>query len=376
MRIKSNTVFEKKSIKRKQPHRDTVKGKRPPAVVKKVKTLFDPDVIDLTDHVDLMDLSLNKKIKLTAKDKRETKEIVRDVLQGITDNAKLLRQLKVKPIKLNQKGQSLVILLSDLHYGKRILTKSGKAIFNSEIAHKRLAEEIPNQVAHFMSELKDPNVIEEIIFILAGDMVDNDIIYPTQRLQIDSGVAQQFSGIINALTTMIVKVRAIMQTYVKKVVPIRVDGLTGNHGRAGGDSETAICSWDTAVYAALDLAFRHAKEKDIEVSYSLDQFSLINIRGHRGLITHHAPPECESPGAKKKFAGWYEIFDYDFMAYGDLHHWGISCYNGKPLIMNGSLCGYDEYAIELAVRDDWCQLMWTVTDQDVIHNFRRLQRGN
>jgi hypothetical protein len=150
--------------------------------------------------------------------------------------------------------------------------------------------------------------------------------------------------------------------------------MVGNHGRAGKDSETPVCSWDTAVYAALDLAFRESGEKNVQVSYSLEDYNLINVRGHRGLIVHHAPPQSESPGAKKFFGGKYEIFDYDFMAYGDLHHWAASCYNGKPLLMNGSLCGYDDYAISLSVRDDWSQLLWVATDEDPVEHLTRFKR--
>ena len=375
MRIKSTTLFDKKSIKRKQPYRNVPKGAKPPAVVKKVKDHFDDDVVDLTDQVELLALALNSPVKVTAEDKRDIQKITKGILEGIAESTKKLKRAKPKTVKLSKHGQSLVILLSDLHYGKRIVTKSGKVIFDSEIAHKRIAQEMPAQIIDFVGQMKNPELVEEVVFILAGDMVDNDIIYPIQRLQIDSGVAEQFAGVINALLEMVVKVKDSISLLAKKPIHVRIDGLTGNHGRATKDSETAVCSWDTAVYAALDMAFRHAKEKDVTVHYSLDDFSLVNIRGHRGLITHSAPPQSESPSAKKKFGGWYEIFDYDFMAYGDLHHWGISCYNGKPLIMNGSLCGYDEYAISLGVRDDWTQLVWTVTDEDPIHNFRRLQRG-
>lgn len=376
MKITSTTLSEKRNLKRPQPYRADKKATKVAHVVKKVKNKDpDPDIIDLTDHLDLVQLSFEGKAKQhSPKDKDIRREMVRQILTDIKDQTQSLKKLTLKPYKLKDNGQSLCLLFSDWHFGKLIKTRSGKHIFDTEIAANRVVEEIPTQLENFVANRVSSKNIEEIVLIFAGDIVDNDIIYPTQRLQIDNAVALQFVHAINAIHTFVKKVRLIADKHIKKDIPIRLECLVGNHGRAGKDSETPICSWDTAVYAALDLALRVEGAKNIEVSYSLEDQKVINVRGHRGLIVHHAPPQSESPGAKKKFGGFYEIFDYDFMCYGDLHHWGVSCYNGKPLLMNGSLCGYDEYAISLAVRDDWGQLMWVVTDNEPVEELTRFKR--
>lgn len=376
MKITSTTLSEKKNLKRPQPYRADKKAKKVPHVVKKVITSKeDPDVIDLTDHLDLVELSKEGKIKHSPKDKEFRREIVRNMLEEIQEQAVKLNRLSLgKGIPQKTNGESLVMLFSDWHFGKLIKTRSGKHIFDTQIAHNRVTEEIPTQLENFVANRASSKNIEEIVIIFAGDIVDNDIIYPTQRLQIDVPVALQFTQAINSIHTFIKKVRLIADKHVKKGIPIRIECLVGNHGRAGKDSETPLCSWDTAVYAALDLALRVSNEKNIEVSYSLEDQKIVNVRGHRGLVVHHAPPQSESPGAKKKFGGWYEIFDYDFACYGDLHHWAVSCYNGKPLIMNGSLCGYDEYAISLAVRDDWSQMLWIATDKEPVEELTRFKR--
>jgi hypothetical protein len=158
-----------------------------------------------------------------------------------------------------------------------------------------------------------------------------------------------------------------------KNVEILLDCMVGNHGRATKDSETPICSWDTAVYSAIDLAVRTAKLSNVHVTFSLNDFHVTDVKGHRLLMKHHAPPTSETGAAKKVFGGLNEIFDFDFMVYGDLHHWAAHCYNGKPLLMNGSLCGYDEYAISLGVRDAWSQLIWTTTEQKPVNFLQRME---
>jgi hypothetical protein len=370
MKITSTTLSQKKNLKRAQPYH---KKKVQPGVVKKVRSKFDPDVIDLTDFIDLATLD-NAKLKHPPKMKEERKEMVKEILIGIKEATTKMKKLSIKSPVQKASGESLMMLFSDWHFGKLIKTRSGFEIFNSEIATKRVEEEIPAQFEAFLKKKSNCKAVEELVIVFAGDIVDNDIIYPTQRLGIDAGVAVQFTTSINAIMTMIKKFRIITDKYISKDLPIRLECITGNHGRAGKDSETPVCSWDTAVYAALDLALRNGGVKNVLVDFSLEDYKLINVRGHRGLVIHHAPPQSESPGSKKFFGGMYEIFDYDFMLYGDLHHWAASCYNGKPLLMNGSLCGYDDYAIGLAVRDDWSQYLITVTDADPVELLTRFKR--
>jgi hypothetical protein len=377
MKITSTTLSEKKTLKRPQPHRADKKANKVAHVVNKVRenNTLDPDLLDLTDQVDLLQLSYEGKVKHSPKDKEARRELVRNVLSEIAEQGKKLKPLTLGKSQTQSKnGESLCMLFSDWHFGKLIKTRSGKHIFDTQIAINRVVNEIPNQLENFVSNRASSKNIEEIVILFAGDIVDNDIIYPGHRLNIDNGVAVQFRDAINAIHLFLKKVRLIADKHIGKNIPIRIECLTGNHGRAGKDSETPLCSWDTAAYAALDLALRASSAQNIELSYALEDQKVTNIRGLRCLMMHHLPPQVETPSAKKTFGGLYEIFDYDFCVYGDLHHWGIGCYNGKPSIMNGSLCGYDDYAISLAVRDDWSQLMWIVADNEPIKELTRFKR--
>ena len=377
MKITSTTITGRKNIKREQPYRADKKAKKVAHVVKKVRpnNVEDTDLIDLTNEVDLVALSFEGKVKHSPKDKEARRDVVRTMLTEIQEAAK-----KYKPLSLGKKapqkknGESLCMLFSDWHVGKVIKTRSGKHIFDSEIAINRIMNEIPQQFEDYISNRVSSKNIEEIVIFFAGDVVDNDIIYPGQRLHVDNGVAVQFRDAINAIHTMIRKFRVAADKHIGKNIPIRVECITGNHGRAGKDSETPICSWDTAAYAALDLTMRASGVKDIEIGYSLEDQRVTNVRGLRALMIHHLPPTTEGPSAKKTFGGLYEIFDYDFCVYGDLHHWGVGCWQGKPCMMNGSLCGYDDYAISLALRDDWSQLMWIVKDNEPVEELTRFKR--
>jgi predicted phosphodiesterase len=369
MKITGTTVFDKKDIRKKRAYRKKDSKKTPLIAMdfdKEKEGLFSSAVLDLTNVVDIELLQEEQEaiIKVgKAKFKKMRVDVVADILKGNGELSSKKPPLKAPKIKLKKGGKSLVILFSDWHYGKVIKTKSGKAIFNSEIAHKRIQEELVPKIIENIRSVGAVNNIEEVVVVLAGDIVDNDIIYDTQRFQIDSGVAVQFDGVARALMGFFVMLKEEFKRLGNKDIPVRIECITGNHGRSGKVSDIPVCSWDTALYSSLDLALRYSSLTNIDLHFSLEEFHIFNVRGHRALVVHQAPPQGESPAAKKKFGGWYEIFDYDMVMYGHLHHWGASCYNGRPLLMNGSLCGYDEFAIGLGVRDEWSQLMWTVTDE-------------
>lgn len=328
-------------------------------------------LMDVTDQINLADLIFDRPGK--ASSNKERREVVEDILDGMHDLHKNCIQ---KPFKLKRtaKGQTLMLLFSDWHFGKVIKTSSGRTLFNSEIAKKRIEETITNKVVERLYYMGKDARIEDVCIVLAGDIVDNDIIYDTQRFHVDSGVAEQFHGVTRAILNMIINLKKALKEIYKKDIPITLECLTGNHGRSGKMSELGICSWDTAVYSALQLVINQTDDiKNVKVNFTVEDFKVIDVRGHRGLILHKGPPQAETAAAKKKFGGWYEIFEYDFAMYGHLHHWGVATYNGRPLFMNGSLCGYDDFALGLAVRDDWSQLMWTVSEDEVMNQLVRIK---
>lgn len=327
---------------------------------------------DVTEHLNLADVIYERPGK--SKTNKDRQEIIGGILDGMYD---IHSTVKAKPFKVKrtQKGQTLMLLFSDWHYGKVIQTTSGRRIFDSKIAKERIEKELTTKIIERLQFMGKDAKIEDVVLVLAGDIVDNDIIYDTQRFHVDSGVAEQFHGVTRAILQMIYELKNALKTIYKKDIPIKVECLTGNHGRSGKASELGICSWDTAVYSALQLAVDQAKDlKNVKVDFTVEDFKVIDVRGHRGLILHKGPPQAETPSAKKKFGGWYEIFEYDFAMYGHLHHWGVATYNGRPLFMNGSLCGYDDFALSLAVRDDWAQLMWTVSEDEVMNQLVRIKR--
>jgi hypothetical protein len=299
--------------------------------------------------------------------RKETKEIVREEIAKFKALQKMFGSTKPAKYVKGDDATSLCIIFSDWHFGK-IIKQDGEFVYNSQIAYERITQEMIPQIMQCYAKLNKTDVVDEIRIFMLGDHMENDIIYENQRFHIDQPVSAQFNSCLKAIMYLLSQIRVVTAN-----VPIIIDGITGNHGRASGKKEYGGCSWDTALYMALDTALSYSKIKNIEVRYGYGASKIVDVKGHKGLLRHWAPAQSETPSAKSKFGGWSEIYQYDFLCYGHYHNWGVNTYHGKPIFRNGSLCGTDSYAKDLALSCEWGQLMWGVTKENVMTFLQRIK---
>ena len=382
---KDKTIFSKKKFLVPEKY-NTVKKKvstKTPAPSKTIKE--ETIVVDLKKYnldalpeVSLEDLNDDQNVFAdpSIKKKKENKQLARSVLEEL---AKLkVDQPTTKPFcQITQDGASIVLLFTDWHIGKVINSRTGKRVFDTKIARDRVKNTLLPLVTEYIRRIQSSYAIDEIVVLFGGDMIENDIIFDTQRFRVDGGVAVQFRNACEIIFDFISQLRHIADLISigrsSPSIPIRIECVGGNHGRASSLSETGESSWDVAIYSALDLIIKSSNIENVFLQYSMEDFKEVTIRNHVGILTHSAPPQSETASAKSIFGGWYENFMYDFFCYGHRHHWGLSTFNGRPLFMNGCLCGPDDYSDKLAVKDEWSQLVWTITDNDVMNNLMRLK---
>lgn len=323
---------------------------------------------------DVIDIVPTKITRYAAR--KETKEVLREEMAKFNALGRVFNSGvdHYRDVEQSVEGETVCLMFSDWHFGKVIKNVAGEIVFDSEVAFKRVAEHIAPQVVSNIKKLGRNSNVEDVQIFLLGDMIDNDVIYHTQRLHIDKPVASQFHDCSRAIMLLLGGIRSAFDEIGIPNIPIKIDCISGNHGRSAAVSKDEPgCSWDTALYSCLQLALKYSALPDISLDFSLDKYKVVEIRGHTGLLRHGAPSHSETAGAKAKLGGWNEIFKYDFICNGHVHHWGVNTYNGKPMFRNGALCGVDDYAIEMAVSDSWGQLMWGVSQSDVptwIHRLR------
>lgn len=334
----------------------------------------DINIDDIADEVQKMiDIVPMQPTKISAR--KESKEMVWETMAKL----KSLRRIYdssfdlYQDVVLSEDKETLCILFSDWHFGKVIKKPGGEIIYNSEVAFKRVTEDLAPQIIQIINNVGRTGRIQDVRIFFVGDIIDNDIVYSTQRLHIDKPVASQFHDVLRAIMIFIGALRKSFAEIGVPNIPILIESVPGNHGRGSEFSDDAGCSWDTAVMSALDLAVRVGQIPNLQVKFALDKYLMVDIRGHKGLLRHGAPPQAETSAGKAKFGGWNDLFKFDFLCYGHVHHWGINTYNGKPLFRNGALCGTDDYAIELAVGDNWGQLVWGVSNNEVLTFMDRLR---
>ena len=250
--------------------------------------------------------------------------------------------------------ETAVLMISDTHIGKEVKDHRGRVIYNTEIAIERITEDLTKQIIDVTGHAKGSTTIDEFVILFLGDIVDNESIYDTQAHHIDSFVAEQVKNATKALWKLIVEISRI-----KGIKNVRVACVRGNHGRTSFGHEDS--NWDNVVYDNLECIANISKMKNISVHTQYAEYNIIEVRGHKILLRHNAPPHADTAGAKAKVAGWIDQHGVDAICSGHFHHWGVNTYNDRPLFRNGSLPGSDDLAERMAVKNKPAQMLFGVS---------------
>lgn len=236
--------------------------------------------------------------------------------------------------------ESLVVCLSDWHIGKHV--KHPRNCYNAKVAELRVEEVTRNVIK--LVKTKVSQHLKEIVIVVTGDMVDGHGIYPGQSYNQDLYGFYQHKRALRLLWTM-------FKTLAKTLsLPVRVFMVPGNHGGKDGPKDANL---DLLLYCSIAAVCEEGRENnekegiDIKISYALSDELTANVNGKRVMLRHKMPPQIETPAASTKFLGLNEIDRYDIIVYGHLHHLGLGWIFDKPAVMNGCLCGPDDFSNQI-----------------------------
>lgn len=252
------------------------------------------------------------------RDRMEFGEFVDNLIQ---------ESLQTKPIKTKalNSGTSLCILLSDTHIGK--MTEN----FDKEVFTNRLLS-IPEKI---QKELTLPSDLQEIVVLLAGDMLEGEGIYDTQAHHIEMPAIDQVQIAIDAFWKLI---NLLKETFN---VRVRVETCPGNHGRVSKTSAEKS-NWDNIIYQTLGYLAIVAKDEKIVVNVNFDAFHTFQVQDKTGMLFHHGTKHLGTGSMQAKVAGWLFTKEFDFMCHGHWHEWAVNTQFGKLVMKNGSLPGDDD----------------------------------
>jgi len=263
-----------------------------------------------------------------------------------------------------------VLILSDLHFGKKVVIE-GKVTFDKDIAEERF-KAIMAGMRHLNESYIRPNhSIEELVVVLLGDIVDGELIYLGQPYNQDMPLLDQL-----AFTSQLIK-KELIDVASQTFRHVRVISVPGNHGEIRNERGDHIMhprtNFDTILALMLQMGCQDLKNVTFDIATTTMHTTM--IRNWKFLISHKLPPpQAGSPG-RAKYGGYFERFRFDAVLRGHFHVPDLGYYNTKPVIMNGSLPGTDDYAIELSFNTIPAQVMFTVSDKRPVALFWQVDIG-
>ena len=260
--------------------------------------------------------------------------------------------------KIDKKGDTLVIHLTDFHAGKIVKDESGKIIYDETVFRTRI-----DRLCTQTLKLLDKNIskgvpITDVVILSTGDLANGEDIYATQAYEQEIAPPKQCMLVVDVITKLIVSL-------LDRKLNVRFVGVKGNHGRTGKDTDP-VSNWDIMIYMILDFWAKFVlKNPNLQIKYSETDYLTLDIRGHGYLIRHLAPEQTDTPAGRVKFNQWARQYNVEGIVYGHFHHAGINDCDSVRVIRGGSIVGGDSLSESMAKSSEPIQVVFGVNEQRV-----------
>lgn len=221
---------------------------------------------------------------------------------------------------VNKKREALVYL-SDIHYGIKVNNELNK--YDTETC-KESFRKLYNDTKS-MLKLYETN---KLTILLGGDLVSG-IIHTNLRLQQEEDVIDQVLAVGDLIEEMATNFKALG-------VEVSIVGTIGNHSRVMQDKQQNLSSenFERIIFRQLERAgFNILQESDVAV-FDVANNPVVALHGHQT-----SPQKAFTYCVKRKKV----IPSTILMAH---YHNDMRVDDGCPVIVNGSMVGTDEHALE------------------------------
>lgn len=239
------------------------------------------------------------------------------------------------------------LMLSDLHFGEVVYAKQVNDVnaFNTSIAKRRLRRVFDGAVKLLRHTLA-PGEFGGIVVILGGDMVDG-VIHDELREAADETVIQSVITLHDELVPLL---KGMADEFGRVHVPC----VAGNHGRLDRKPRMKNgpqLNFDWMLYHFLARTLARDKRITFQIPDGFD--CVYRVHGVRYMLTHGDSfkggsgitgpllPWMRGDAKTRKQYGALGL-PYDVLVMG---HWHQLRYLGQ-IIVNGSLVGFNEYALK------------------------------
>lgn len=294
------------------------------------------------------------KVDIKVKSKKE--DVSATVIKVLREELANVQPYKTAPIKSTIKGDTLVIQLSDMHAGKIVKDQEDRVVYDEHIFRKRISI-----LCEQILKLLDRNIskgvpIKDVVILSTGDQANGENIYATQAYEQELAPPKQVMLVVDVITKLITSL-------LNRDLSVTFYGVRGNHGRTGKDTDVTS-NWDLQIYLILDFWARLVlKNPKLQIRFAETEQMTLDIRGHRYLIRHIAPEQCDSPAGRAKVNEWARQHKAVALVYGHWHHFGFNDVDGVRVFRGGSVVGGDSLSESMAKHSEPIQLIWGVNEQ-------------
>lgn len=243
------------------------------------------------------------------------------------------------------------LMLSDLHFGETVFSSQVNGVnqYNTTIARRRLARVVEGSIKLLRHTLA-PGEFGGMVLNLGGDMVDG-VIHDELRDTADETVVQ---SVITLHDELVPHVKLLADEFGR----LHVNGVAGNHGRLDRRPRMKngpALNFDFLLYHFLKRTIEANPKYRGKVTFQIpDGFDAsYRVYGTRYLLTHGdsftggsgitgplLPWMRGDAKTRKQYGALGQ--PYDVLVMG---HWHQLRYLGQ-IIVNGSLVGFNEYALK------------------------------
>jgi hypothetical protein len=276
--------------------------------------------------------ALDRTLRQLEKAKASREELVDAVYRAAKDAAQTLVVRPVKPPPAKGKGrpETAVMIVADWQLGK--VTPE----YSSEIAATRVRA-YAERTAKLIRRQSVP--IEEAVILVAGDLVEGELIFPGQSHRIDASLFRQTFEVGQLLAELV-------RSTLTVVPSVRVASVIGNHGAIGGPVRREShpeTNADAMAYEVARLLLRDEPRVTWPQPLTRGErhwHEIVEVRGRRWLVWHGDQIKGSGGfgypwyGLGKRLLGWQtSLGGFEYSAAGHWHqpvrvtvntvtHWG------------------------------------------------------
>jgi hypothetical protein len=290
--------------------------------------------------------SLKKQLEEAVKDYEQLSDLYDIALALKTQDISKIKSPEVKPNSSLKNEATAIVQLSDTHFGKIILpaTVNGLNEHNPDIAKKRMDKLAQNLLSLVNKERAEVN-IENLVLGLGGDFMENSMLHDHSQM------ATAFSQMEELLFS-----RELLHKFIKTIAEngkfkkIILPCVRGNHSRTTKKMNSTIdyrTNFEALLYNLLKQDFNDSLFEWYAPDSDICEFQVYDkkIRSLHGW-------QVKSGGGiggltiplNKYILRMDQISKCD---YNLMHHYHSLSYPTANCTLNGSLCGYDTFAMQI-----------------------------